>query len=105
MNKYFDVCSLYPYICKYGKFPVGHPNNIIGHEECFKEDLLEINGLKKCSVLPPVDLCHPVLHLKQNNILMFSLAISCTDENVWNFTVSKWRIAREDNHPKVTHIF
>ena len=22
---YVDVISLYPYICKYGKFPVGHP--------------------------------------------------------------------------------
>ena len=23
--KYIDVCSLYPYICKRGKYPVGHP--------------------------------------------------------------------------------
>ena len=22
--KYVDVCSLYPWVCKYGKFPVGH---------------------------------------------------------------------------------
>jgi len=23
---YVEVMSLYPYICKYGKFPLGHPN-------------------------------------------------------------------------------
>ena len=23
--KYIGVCSLYPWVCKYGKFPVGHP--------------------------------------------------------------------------------
>ena len=76
--KYFDVCSLYPYICKYGKFPLGHPTIIIGHEECLKEDLSKINGLIKCSILPPSDLFHPVLPLKQNNKLMFSLCYTCS---------------------------
>jgi hypothetical protein len=27
---YVDVISLYPYICKYGKFPVGHPEVNVG---------------------------------------------------------------------------
>ena len=27
---YVDVISLYPYICKYGNFPVGHPNVYVG---------------------------------------------------------------------------
>jgi G:T-mismatch repair DNA endonuclease (very short patch repair protein) len=26
--KYFDIMSLYPYICKYFKFPIGHPKSI-----------------------------------------------------------------------------
>jgi len=30
---YVDVISLYPYICKYGKFPVGHPEAYVG-EDC-----------------------------------------------------------------------
>ena len=25
---YKDVCSLYPWVCKYGSFPVGHPEVI-----------------------------------------------------------------------------
>ena len=32
--KYVDVCSLYPYICKRGKFPVGHPKIYVGEEDC-----------------------------------------------------------------------
>jgi hypothetical protein len=28
--RYVDVISLYPYICKYGKFPVGHPKVYVG---------------------------------------------------------------------------
>lgn len=28
--KYYDICSLYPFISKYGKFPVGHPKVHIG---------------------------------------------------------------------------
>jgi len=30
---YVDVCSLYPYICKTGKFPIEHPKVYVG-EEC-----------------------------------------------------------------------
>ena len=28
--RYVDVISLYPYISKYGKFPVGHPKVYVG---------------------------------------------------------------------------
>ena len=77
--KYFDVCSLYPYICKYGKFPVDHPTIIIGHEDCAKENLTKINGLIKCSMLAPTDLFHPVLPIKQNHKLMFSLCYTCSE--------------------------
>lgn len=28
--RYLDVCSLYPWACKYGKFPVGHPKILVG---------------------------------------------------------------------------
>ncbi|XP_068993909.1 uncharacterized protein [Neodiprion pinetum] len=31
--RYVDVCSLYPFICKNGRFPVGHPTVYVG-EEC-----------------------------------------------------------------------
>ncbi|XP_067668248.1 uncharacterized protein [Haliotis asinina] len=56
--KYVDVCWLYPYICKYGTYPMGHPK-IKDHPPI--SDLFELHGLIQCRVLPPTDLYHPVL--------------------------------------------
>lgn len=72
--KYVDVCSLYPWVCKYGKFPVGHPKVYVG-SEC--PPLASISGLVKCKILPPRDLFHPVLPQKMNDKLMFVLCRKC----------------------------
>ncbi|KAK5650120.1 hypothetical protein RI129_001149 [Pyrocoelia pectoralis] len=63
--KYIDVCSLYPWVCKYGKFPVGHPDIFVG-KECSNLDLSKTDGVIKCKVLPPQTLFHPVLPTKLN---------------------------------------
>ena len=73
---YADVCSLYPSICKYAKFPLGHPEVIVG-DECKNLDLGSIEGVIKCTVLPPKKLFHPVLPVKMNNKLMFILCYQC----------------------------
>lgn len=44
---YADVCSLYPWACKYGKYPVGHPNVIT---ENFA-DVRTYEGLIKVGIL------------------------------------------------------
>ena len=75
--RYVDVISLYPYICKYGKFPVGHPNVYVG-ADC-PPDCLDREGIVKCSVLPPRKLYHPVLPYKSNSKLMFPLCSACAD--------------------------
>ncbi|CAH1106576.1 unnamed protein product [Psylliodes chrysocephalus] len=72
--KYVDVCSLYPWVCKYGQFPVGHPTVYVG-DEC--PSITTVSGLVKCTVLPPRDLLHPVLPQKMNNKLMFVLCREC----------------------------
>ncbi|XP_044591456.1 uncharacterized protein LOC123269685 [Cotesia glomerata] len=82
--KYVDVSSLYPYICKTGKFPVGHPEIYIG-EDCYKivgehNNLAGIEGLIKCTVLPPRKLYHPVLPCKIHNRLLFALCRTCAQE-------------------------
>ena len=42
--EYCDVISLYPYICKYFKFPIGHTINHVG-DTCSKvEACLQIDG-------------------------------------------------------------
>lgn len=81
--KYVDVCSLYPWVCKYGKFPMGHPVEIlVGNEDCRKvlneaHDLSKLTGLIKCSVLPPRDLFHPLLPVRMNEKLLFVLCRTC----------------------------
>ena len=77
--KYIDVCSLYPYICKYGVFPLGHPT-ILSQENIDKDNIRQYCGLIKCKVLPPTNLYHPVLPYKTNNKLMFPLCRTCAEQ-------------------------
>lgn len=75
--KYIDVCSLYPWVCKYGKFPVGHPKIHLGNNDCNSIDFKSIDGVIKCTILPPQSLLHPVLPQRQNEKLMFVLCNEC----------------------------
>ncbi|KAG8235912.1 hypothetical protein J437_LFUL016233 [Ladona fulva] len=43
--RYLDVCSLYPFVNKYRKYPVGHPKIFVG-EDCPKLD--EVEGIVRC---------------------------------------------------------
>ncbi|KAJ8915407.1 hypothetical protein NQ315_008296 [Exocentrus adspersus] len=76
--KYVDVCSLYPWVCKYGKFPIGHPKVYVG-EEC-PPTINNVEGLIKCKILPPQNLYHPILPTKMNNKLMFVLCRTCGEK-------------------------
>ncbi|KAG8229136.1 hypothetical protein J437_LFUL009725 [Ladona fulva] len=48
--RYLDVCSLYPYVNKYKKYPIRHPK-IFVEDDC--PELHSIEGLVRCTVLPP----------------------------------------------------
>ena len=65
--QYVDVMSLYPYICKYFMFPVGHPTVHVGDECKDTETCLRMDGLIKCTIVPPQKLFHPVLPYRCNN--------------------------------------
>ena len=75
---YVDFTSLYPFIQKYGVFPLGHPKIIT---ENF-QDLDNYFGLIYCRILPPRDLYIPVLPFKTNNKLVFPLCSKCATENI-----------------------
>lgn len=83
--KYVDFRSLYPYICKRGKYPVGHPQVYYG-VDCQKmtgsqnNDIAKIEGLIFCAVLPPRNLYHPVLPVRRDEKLVFPLCRSCCEE-------------------------
>ena len=71
--RYCDVMSLYPYICKYSKFPIGHP--VVHMGDAYKDirACLQMEGLIKFTIVPPMDLYHPVLPLRCNKNLLFCL--------------------------------
>lgn len=73
--KYYGVTSLYPFVNKTGKIPLGHPEIITDNFQ----DISEYEGLVKCKVFPPKGLHIPVLPMKCNGKLMFSLCRTCTE--------------------------
>lgn len=75
--RYLDVCSLYPWACKYGRFPVRHPEIITG-DDC-PQDLNGIDGIVKVTILPPPDLYHPVLPVRIQGKLFFPLCKTCAE--------------------------
>ncbi|XP_067676263.1 uncharacterized protein [Haliotis asinina] len=72
---YYDFTSLYPWVNKYGRYPVGHPQIITTN---FKS-LDQYFGIAKVKVLPPRGLYHPVLPLKSQGKLKFALCRTCAD--------------------------
>jgi hypothetical protein len=77
--QYCDVMSLYPYICKYFKFPIGHPTIHTGNVCEDKEACLKMEGLMKCTIVPPKDLYHPVLPFRHKQKLI--VCRSCVFEH------------------------
>ena len=78
---YVDICSLYPFVCKTGKFPVGHPQIYVG-DDCkmltgLSHDISKVEGLIKCKILAPRDLFLPVLPVRMHGKLLFPLCWSC----------------------------
>jgi hypothetical protein len=65
---YFDFCSLYPAVMKYGIYPLGHPKIISENFNYGKKYF----GIIKCKILPPQNLYLPVSPLNINNKLIFS---------------------------------
>ena len=59
--QYVNVMSLYPYVCKYFKFPIGYPLIHVGDACQDMQAMLLKDGLMKCSILPPRRLFYPVL--------------------------------------------
>ena len=76
--KYYDFTSLYPFVMKYGKYPIGQPKIITENFDLNKEYF----GIIKAKILPPKGLYLPVLPAKINNKLVFPLCRSCSQEKI-----------------------
>lgn len=82
---YYDVCSLYPWVNKTCKYPVGHPKVIRpGHKKYDPQNVYKYEGLVWCEVVPPRRLFHPLLPYRCNQKLLFGLCRTCmeTSEHV-----------------------
>ena len=75
-GKYVDFTSLYPFINKTCRYPVGHPTIITRN---FKEDITSYFGIAKVKVLPPRGLFHGVLGYRSGGKLTFPLCRTCVD--------------------------
>ncbi|XP_041466934.1 uncharacterized protein LOC121417330 [Lytechinus variegatus] len=77
---YYDVCSLYPWVNKTCKYPVGHPTVIRpGHRRYDAKNVFLYEGLIWCDVIPPRRLFHPLLPYRCNHKLLFGLCRSCME--------------------------
>ena len=82
--QYVDNMTLYPYICNYFKFPVGHQAFRVGDACKIKEACLRKEGLIKCSIVPPERLLHPVLPFRANKKRMFRICqTGVLTSNTW----------------------
>lgn len=81
--RYNDVTSLYPYINKYGTYPIAHPQIVVNP---MNQNISDYFGLAKVDVLAPEKLLHPVLPVKHNQKLLFPLCLECVkdqEEHPW----------------------
>ena len=74
---YMDVTSLYPWVNKTQKYPLGHPKI---NTRPTLEEFPHYFGLAKVTILPPPDLYHPVLPMKSGGKLTFPLCATCVKE-------------------------
>ena len=74
---YEDFTSLYPTINKYGTYPVGHPTIIVNPGS---KNINDYFGPAKVNVVVPEKLLHPVVPVKLNGKLMFSLCKKCVKD-------------------------
>ena len=74
---YADVCSLYPFVNKMAKLPVGHPEIVCRD---FDMTLESYFGIAHVKLLPPRDVYVPCLPVRMNGKLTFPLCYTCASE-------------------------
>lgn len=74
--QYQDVTSLYPWVNKYGKYPIRHPTV---YTNIHHTQIGSYFGLAKVTILPPYNLYHPVLPFRFMNKLTFPLCRTCIE--------------------------
>ena len=74
---YVDVTSLYPWVNKTARYPLGHPTIFFEPED---QNLASYFGIALVTIVPPRGLYHPVLPVRHGNKLTFPLCMACVRE-------------------------
>ena len=74
---YVDVTSLYPWVNKTARYPLGHPTI---HYEPDNQDLDSYFGIALVTIRPPRGLYHPVLPVRHGGKLTFPLCLACVQK-------------------------
>ena len=74
---YVDVTSLYPWVNKTARYPLGHPTIFYEPED---QDLNVYFGIALVTIIPPRGLYHPVLPVRHGGKLTFPLCMACVRE-------------------------
>ena len=75
--KYIDINSLYSFVNKTKTYPVGHPDIFTNPADL---NIAHYFGIVKVKLLAPANLYHPVLPVRANGKLTFSLCGQCVKE-------------------------
>ena len=76
---YIDYTSLYPWVNKYGTYPLGHPTILKNPTD---QNIQRYFGGAKVDLLAPDKLFHPVLPMKLASKCMFTLCATCAQEQM-----------------------
>ena len=98
--RYYDYTSLYPWVNKNARYPLGHP------EFVYAPDFLDLSpyfGLAKCTVLPPAELYHPVLPYRTGDKITFPLCRTYVQEQLdLPFLDKTWRCSHTPDQRALT---
>ena len=75
--EYVDFTSLYPAVQKQFIFPLGHPEVLTF--DLKPQDIFHYFGIIKATVLPLINMLHPVLPFRTGGKLMFPLCRTCAE--------------------------
>ena len=76
---YIDYTSLYPWVNKYGTYPLGHPTIL---KTPVNQNVHEYFGVAKVDVLAPEKLFHTILPMKLASKCMFTLCAACARDQL-----------------------
>lgn len=75
--RHVDITSLYPWVNKNSTYPVGHPQIITQPAD---QSIYSYFGIAQVDILPPTNLYHAVLPVRQGGKLTFPLCRSCVEK-------------------------